>query len=349
MRRLIRLCVVGLLFVPLTVFGAPPEFNEERLAQIDDPLRVAFPAARVAADKEKIRQAIAVAAASRSWKIESEVDGRMELSVLVRDKHMARVELAYDVAGYRIRYLDSRNLRYDAQQNLIHRNYNVWIRELAAGINAALKLSVPILAGAETAPGVAPPASPNRPASEGLPSVGATWKYGFRDQRYTKREQLFTVSVIGVDGWTVLESFWRDGAREQSQSSIEAREPWFAARPLAGGYNLVELAPYSPALYQPGAVAAAPARYPGGSWKIDAPRISEEQATVPAGTFKTVRIDVSGRASVVGTTVAPGRFEYTAWYVPAIKRYVRARHQTWNQAGTLTGDEIIQLREYGPQ
>ena len=146
MKRVLSLIA---LLIPLAVPAQAAEFHDSRLAVIDDPLRVEFPAGAGELTKEKIRQVIAIVASSLDWKPLSEGDRRFELTRTVRGKHTMRIELTYDQGGYAIRYLDSVNLLYDehkpklswASARAIHRNYNVWIGELALGINAALGVS----------------------------------------------------------------------------------------------------------------------------------------------------------------------------------------------------------------
>src|SRR5258706_9521102 len=156
-----RLLGVIALLAPLAVLAQSSEFQDSRLAAIDDPLRVEFQAGAGEPTKEKMRQVIAIVASSRDWKTLSESDGRFELTRTVSGKHTMRIELTYNQGGYAIRYLDSVNLLYqDRQQTLtgrnaraIHKNYNVWIRELASGINAGLGISASAYA-------TAPPATP---------------------------------------------------------------------------------------------------------------------------------------------------------------------------------------------
>lgn len=139
---LLAACLVGL---PLQV-GAAQEFTDSRLERIADPLRTDFPAGWQAPSAEEMRSAILSSMAMRGWSLESETPGRMELSISVRDKHKARIELTYQSGGYSIRYLESTNLLYDEKAytrnaevvRAIHRNYNQWIRYLALGINAIM-------------------------------------------------------------------------------------------------------------------------------------------------------------------------------------------------------------------
>ena len=144
-----RLVAAIALSAPLAAMGAEPYLGDPRLALIDDPLRVEFRSAATLT-KEKIRRAIAIAALSWEWKILAETDGRSELIRTVNSKHVMRVDVVYDPAGYAVRYLDSTNLLYEetaesgGRVRAIHRNYNIWIGELATTINSNLGVSTSI-------------------------------------------------------------------------------------------------------------------------------------------------------------------------------------------------------------
>jgi hypothetical protein len=83
---------------------------------------------------------------------------------------------------------------------------------------------------------------------------------------------------------------------------------------------------------------------------VDTPQKFNEEIVVPAGKFKTVRVEVTGAlpAFSLNTNDSPARFQYTAWYAPEIKRYVMVRHQTRSRFGAIVSDEVVQLVEYRP-
>jgi len=158
MKRLALMCVMLLLTTFVNaglgiVNNHPTDF---RLAPIDDPLRVTFFDDSTGLGTQRIKGAIAFGATAKDWKVLRELDGRTELTTTVRGKHVVHIIVVYDNASYEIRYLDSVNLMYEEQrennrtQRLIHKNYNVWIRDLAAAINS--KIGEPAKTTAGTAP-----------------------------------------------------------------------------------------------------------------------------------------------------------------------------------------------------
>ncbi|HUQ26550.1 MAG TPA: hypothetical protein VM140_12845 [Burkholderiales bacterium] len=151
------------LFLALALIAAPPpasraqDLGDQRLAIIDDPLRVDFTAP---ADfpAEQVREAIRRAAAARDWQV-SDSGARLELTRTIRSQHQMTVEVTWDERGYVIRYLRSVNLLYrDSDRTgrplrAIHRNYNVWVRDLASTINVELGTPAATSVGVATARG----------------------------------------------------------------------------------------------------------------------------------------------------------------------------------------------------
>lgn len=86
---------------------------------------------------EAIVKAIAKAGASLGWSITKIKDGELEGRLNIR-AHMALITIKYDQKQYVIEYKDSVNLRYDPENNTIHKNYNGWIRNLEKAINTEL-------------------------------------------------------------------------------------------------------------------------------------------------------------------------------------------------------------------
>lgn len=355
------------LVAPLAVMGAAPYLGDQRLAVIDDPLRVEFHGTP-ALTKEKIHQVIAIVAPSKDWKVLADADDRLVLTRTANNKHVMRIELVYDVPGYVIRYLDSSNLMYrelkqdGGEIRAIHRSYNTWIRELASAVNAGLGISASFAVSAAPLKKIDPvPAAEKsaaapaagKPASERLPEVGALWRYSFRDQKYRKPEQFFSVDVTGVDGWTVHERHRREHSTlpDGQKATVNAQALAFGTHRLQPESVTYELAPYltasEPGAARVGQVPAAPNL--GVGWRMKVTSVAADQTIVPAGNFKTIRVDVTGEAANVSSNIlAAKRFSYTAWYAPEAKRYVMLRHQVWNGTGVMTADDIVRLVEYRP-
>jgi len=88
-------------------------------------------------DEDKVARAIITACARLGWVCSiaapGEIKGRLNLR-----SHQADVSIPYSTETYSILYVSSENLRYDAAERTIHRNYNNWVLNLQRQINAEL-------------------------------------------------------------------------------------------------------------------------------------------------------------------------------------------------------------------
>lgn len=102
--------------------------------------------------KEDIKMAIQRAGSGLGWIISSEEPGHAVGTLHIR-KHMAKVDIFYDLDGYSITYNDSSNLKYEPageeytdaagemhknETGIIHSNYNGWIQNLDNAIRTQL-------------------------------------------------------------------------------------------------------------------------------------------------------------------------------------------------------------------
>lgn len=88
----------------------------------------------------KVENAIKKGAMQRGWMVKKIKSGLLEAQNNVRGRHLVVVEIEYSTTGYKIKYKDSENMKYDAQSNTIHPNYNKWIANLERDINYNLSL-----------------------------------------------------------------------------------------------------------------------------------------------------------------------------------------------------------------
>jgi len=86
---------------------------------------------------KEVQTAIINACRARGWTPRLE-GNTIVASILVRGKHYAEVGITYDANKYSIRYRDSRDLKYNAEKNSIHRNYNNWVARLSGTIQQNL-------------------------------------------------------------------------------------------------------------------------------------------------------------------------------------------------------------------
>jgi hypothetical protein len=87
------------------------------------------------ADVAAMERAIETALARRHWSVKEKAPGRYT-AFLDERKHSATVAIVYDATNVRIDYVDSTNLAYEngPSGEVIHRNYNNWVKNLANDI-----------------------------------------------------------------------------------------------------------------------------------------------------------------------------------------------------------------------
>ena|SRR5581483_3252550 len=188
-RILIVLVVVCLLSPPVADAQQPrrPEFGDRRLKVIDDPLRVAFMGDPGRLTKAQVQQAVEIAAIAKDWKILGASDGRTELSATKNGRHVLHVVVMYDATGCAINYIDSVDMMYEEQRQrgravrVIHRNYNVWVRELADAIANKAGQPAKIDVAARTPPLVALKHNRQVPPASGYAAIGDVDKVPVRD------------------------------------------------------------------------------------------------------------------------------------------------------------------------
>lgn len=87
------------------------------------------------ATMEDIDKAIVRAGAQLGWQISKTSPGQLVGRLPIRS-HIAVVDIRHDMDEVSITYKDSTNLNYDAESNIIHPNYNSWVKNLQNAIFA---------------------------------------------------------------------------------------------------------------------------------------------------------------------------------------------------------------------
>lgn len=89
---------------------------------------------------DQVKQAIMLVAAAKNWSIGFQSDGKLQATLVVRNKHTIVVEIAYSPEKYSLTYKDSINMKHGQLDGhaVIHPYYNKWVQELKDGIRAEL-------------------------------------------------------------------------------------------------------------------------------------------------------------------------------------------------------------------
>ncbi|HUN69236.1 MAG TPA: hypothetical protein VMU46_10580 [Burkholderiales bacterium] len=185
---------------------------------------------------------------------------------------------------------------------------------------------------------------------------GASWKYSYADLQYSRFKFTFTVRAPGVGGDAVEETFAVDGGSGIA-ATVDARSGKYLSRMLGSSRTVLEYLPYALAGGEPPASWPTPSGYPTYStpyleWSYTTKAVGWESVTVPAGTFRALRVEIEGHR---GKDPDPywwpkqaARFQHTFWYAPEVKRYVKAHHLAWAMTASQMADEAVELLEYRP-
>jgi len=225
-----------------------------------------------------------------------------------------------------------------------------WVPEVAARGAAAL--------AARAKPADAPAGS--AAAAPGLPAAGTTWVYSHVERIFGRRQTEITVQVLRVDG-QVLEESLSAASGASVRRAVNAGDPTLLEYQISGNAVLIEPPPYLVAASGGKAPVDAIVKtgYPTGgqgvpAWIYTTQVQDWEQVTVPAGTFRALRIDVAGRRANQpgGQGFVTGEFLITAWYAPEVKRFVRMEHRVksgaFSSRGQVVGEDVVELLAYRP-
>ncbi|WP_432737366.1 hypothetical protein [Maridesulfovibrio sp. FT414] len=84
---------------------------------------------------ENVKNAIIKGGYSLGWQMSDVAPGHLVGTLNIRS-HQAVVDITYTPKNYSINYKDSTNLKHKG--NVIHSNYNAWVKNLANAINHEL-------------------------------------------------------------------------------------------------------------------------------------------------------------------------------------------------------------------
>lgn len=192
-------------------------------------------------------------------------------------------------------------------------------------------------------------------AGRAIPQVGDRWTYRHIDgwKNAVQREIAYEVTEVSAKG--IQESF--------SVDNVAVGVLAYGDRPMALGVRhknieKTEFAPYLTAFLNLKAgerwneIEFRPGKSYGSRepWQLKGRVLGEETVSVPAGTFKAIKVEVSGvRDTGITNRAAPSVIEHTLWYVPEIKRVVRQETNSSSSFAQARGDrDIYELVDYKP-
>ena len=203
-------------------------------------------------------------------------------------------------------------------------------------------------------------AAGGRAVPAGYPAPGSVWTYGLKDLVFGGRPTDVTIRVLRIDD-SLVEEFVASSVAggKEVRRIVDAREGRIFEYPIAGERTLLELSPYLLAANggnTPADTVKAEG-YPIGSqglsaWVTTTAVQDWEEVSVPAGTFRALRVEVSGRRAIPAFTQYghTGKFKIIAWYSPDVERLVKLEHWGWQGgiagAGRLGNHDLLELQKF---
>jgi len=245
------------------------------------------------------------------------------------------------------------------------RTYTLTARNAAGtAVTRALTVEVPTTpappAEVATAPKMPTPEPTPQPpppavavASSALPRVGDTWEYRSRSMWKNVEPRIYTHQATGVSEREVRETMTYAGSASDAKSF--GPDTRFVER-RGNGYYYVEFNPFIQAL---GVLSAGTAwkslAYPAadpffGNWSTHGRAVDWDSVTVPAGTFKAMRVEINSNRAPTGSVSMrasePVRILQVIWYAPDAKRAVKAVRTVYSTSGIRLDEDTYELVKY---
>ncbi len=203
---------------------------------------------------------------------------------------------------------------------------------------------------------VMPEGAPLAALSPKLPRVGDTWQYQSKSIWKNVEPKSYAHQVTAVSEREIRETMSVVGGGERASESKAFNPDARYVEWRGNGYYVVEFNPF---------LAAFDVLRPDSAWKSLAtpaydPFVSNwyshgrvtgwESVTVPAGTFKALRVELNSSrqatASLAMRGAEPVRVLHVAWYAPDAKRTVKQVRTTWSATGGKLDEDTFELVRY---
>ena len=201
----------------------------------------------------------------------------------------------------------------------------------------------------------APTPPPVAAASPALPRIGDIWEYRSRSVWRNVEPRTYSHQVTAVSDREVRETMSSSSSAGKASESKTIGPDTRFVEWRGQGYSYVEFNPF---------IGAFGGLQPGTAWKslpipVDDPffgnwsthgRASDwDSVTVPAGTFKAMRVEINSNRAPTGSVAMrasePVRILNVIWYAPDAKRAVKLVRTVYSTSGTRLDEETLRARE----
>jgi hypothetical protein len=216
-----------------------------------------------------------------------------------------------------------------------------------------------IKAGGRVTLQVMPEQAPDATAPSTLPRVGDIWVYRFQSRWKNVEQRFYTHQVTAVTEREVRETMsYTPSADKTSESKTFAPDTRFVEW-RGKGYYFVEFNPFLQAFgaLHPGTAwkpLSIPVEDPFfGGWYTTGRAIDWDSVTVPAGTFKAIRVEINSSRKATGSRAMaeqePVRILQVIWYAPDAKRAVKLVRTVSSASGLRLDEDTYELVKFRVQ
>ena len=188
-----------------------------------------------------------------------------------------------------------------------------------------------------------------------LPRAGDVWEYRSRSMWKNVEPRNYTHQINSVSEREVRETMSNTSGPSESKS-ITPDTRFVEWR--GSGYYFIEFNPF---------IQAFGALQPGTSWQLKIPvedpmywnwythgrAVNWDSVTVPAGTFKALRVEINSNRPPSGSSSArerePVRILQVIWYAPDAKRTVKQVRTVYSASGDRINEDTSELVKYRVQ
>lgn len=132
--RILTYAVLGMLAMQL--FIVTPAMAVQKIKTVNEEIS-SFTSKPISA--ASVEKAFKTCSSARGWRFKRLAPGKLIGQLNVRSKHYVEVEVAYNSKAYSISYRKSKNMRYNAKENTIHKRYNSWVSNLSNDVIFCLR------------------------------------------------------------------------------------------------------------------------------------------------------------------------------------------------------------------
>lgn len=192
-------------------------------------------------------------------------------------------------------------------------------------------------------------------ATTKLPTVGDAWTYQYIDGWKNAVMKTLVYEVTAVSPKEIRETAKVDG---RSFAGMTYRDEAMALGVKYGDLTKTEFAPYLAAFakleegerWNDIEFTSTRSYDHPNPWRLKGRVVGRETVKVPAGTFKAVKVEVTGtRAQSLNSRFAPSVIQHMLWYAPEIKRVVRQETNSATPSAQFQGErDIFELVSFKP-